>query len=90
LPFPSPANLSNLGVEPRSPALQADSLPTDHQGIPLIIRVMKIKTTINYHFTPVTMAIIQKAKHQVLMRMWIKRTACNIFSSNKKTLKIWF
>ena len=26
LPFPSPGNLSNPGIEPRSPALQADSL----------------------------------------------------------------
>ena len=29
LPFPSPGDLSNLGMEPRSPALQADSLPTE-------------------------------------------------------------
>ena len=32
LPFPSPGNLPNSGIEPRSPALQVDSLlsePTD-------------------------------------------------------------
>ena len=29
LPFPSPGDLSDPGIEPRSPALQADSLPTD-------------------------------------------------------------
>ena len=28
LSFPSPGDLPNLGIEPRSPALQADSLPT--------------------------------------------------------------
>ena len=28
MPFPSPGDLSNPGVEPRSPALQADSLPS--------------------------------------------------------------
>ena len=28
-PFPSPGDLLNLGVEPGSPALQADSLPTE-------------------------------------------------------------
>ena len=28
LPFPSPGDLPNLGIELRSPALQADSLPT--------------------------------------------------------------
>ena len=29
LPFPSPGNLPNPGVKPRSPALQSDSLPTE-------------------------------------------------------------
>ena len=35
LPFPSPGDLPNPGVEPGSPALQADSLPTELQGKPL-------------------------------------------------------
>ena len=29
LPFPSPGELSDPGIEPGSPALQADSLPTE-------------------------------------------------------------
>ena len=29
LPFPSPGDLPDLGIEPGSPALQADSLPTE-------------------------------------------------------------
>ena len=29
VPFPSPGDLSNPGIEPGSPALQADSLPTE-------------------------------------------------------------
>ena len=33
-PFPSPGDLPNLGMEPRSPALQADSLPAKPQGKP--------------------------------------------------------
>ena len=28
-PFPSPGDLHNPGIEPGSPALQADSLPTE-------------------------------------------------------------
>ena len=28
-PFPSPGDLPNLGIKPRSPTLQADSLPTE-------------------------------------------------------------
>ena len=34
LPFPSPGNHPNSGIEPRSPALQADSLLTTLQGKP--------------------------------------------------------
>ena len=33
LPLPSPGNLPNPGIEPGSPALKADSLPTELQGI---------------------------------------------------------
>ena len=32
LPFPTPGDLPNLGIEPRSPASQADSLPTEPPG----------------------------------------------------------
>ena len=35
LPFPSPGGLLDLGTEPWSPALQADSLPTEPPGKPL-------------------------------------------------------
>ena len=32
LPFPSPRDLPNPGTEPRSPALQGDSLPAEPPG----------------------------------------------------------
>ena len=32
LPFPSPGELPDPGIEPRSPTLQADSLPTEPPG----------------------------------------------------------
>ena len=32
LPFPSPGDLSDLGMEPRSPALQADALSAAPPG----------------------------------------------------------
>ena len=35
LPFPSPEDLSNPGIEPGSPALQADSFITEPPGKPL-------------------------------------------------------
>ena len=34
LPFPSPGDLPNLGIEPWSPALEVDSLPLSHWGSP--------------------------------------------------------
>ena len=34
LPFPSPGDLPNPGIEPRSPTLQADSLSAVPQGKP--------------------------------------------------------
>ena len=34
LPFPSPGGLPDPGIKPRSPALQADSLPSEPPGKP--------------------------------------------------------
>ena len=39
LPFPSPGDLPDPGIEPRSPALQVDSLPAEPQGKPKNIGV---------------------------------------------------
>ena len=38
LPFPSPGDLPNPGIEPRSPALQAGALTSEPPGKPYIIR----------------------------------------------------
>ena len=35
LPFPSPGDLPHPGIQPRSPALQADSAPSEPPGKPL-------------------------------------------------------
>ena len=34
LPFPSPGDLPDPGIKPRSPALQADALPSEPPGRP--------------------------------------------------------
>ena len=36
LPFPSPGDLPHPGIEPRSPALQADALPSEPPGKPAL------------------------------------------------------
>ena len=35
-PFPSPGDLPNPGIKPKSPALQVDSLPAEPQGKPIV------------------------------------------------------
>ena len=39
LPFPSPGDLPNPGIKPRSPALQADALPSEPPGKPHMTQV---------------------------------------------------
>ena len=46
LPFPSPGYLPDPGIEPASPALQADSLPFEPPGSPLLLML----TANNKHY----------------------------------------
>ena len=39
MPSPSPGDLPNPGIEPRSPALQADALPSEPPGKPMVLLV---------------------------------------------------
>ena len=41
LPFPSPGDLPDPGIEPRSPALQADALTSEPPGKPPIFAIAK-------------------------------------------------
>ena len=43
LPFPSPGDLPHPGIEPRSPALQADTLTSEPPGKMLIRSISKNK-----------------------------------------------
>ena len=47
LPFPSPGDLHDPGVEPGSPALQADSLPFEPPGKPPMTIIGYIKLDSN-------------------------------------------
>ena len=47
LPSPTPGDLPNPGIQPRSPSLQADSLPFEPPGKPATLVVLfKINTEI--------------------------------------------
>ena len=42
LPFPSPGDLPDPGIKPRSPTLQTDSLPPEPSGKPLKMRMLAL------------------------------------------------
>ena len=43
LPFPSPGDLPNPGIEPGSPALQADALPSEILGKPIMAGTQEVE-----------------------------------------------
>ena len=45
-PFPSPGNLPDPGIEPMSPALQADFLPSEPPEKPIYIYVSYVYMTL--------------------------------------------
>ena len=50
LPFPSPGDPPDLGIQPRSPALQADALPSEPPGKPVSMLQFKMITGGLYSF----------------------------------------
>ena len=51
LPFPSPGDLPHPGIEPGSPALQADALPSEPPGKPIKDDNCQYKDTPLIHVT---------------------------------------
>ena len=47
-PIRSPGDLPNPGIEPRSPALQADSLPSEPPGKPCSVTIMSVTVFLLY------------------------------------------
>ena len=50
LPFPSPGDLPNPGIEPRSPALRADALPSEPPGKLKVKKPCASDFTFTFHF----------------------------------------
>ena len=48
LPFPSPGDLPDPGIEPRSPELQADTLTSEPPGTGRVIQLRKMKLSSKY------------------------------------------
>ena len=65
--FPSPGDLPDLGMEPGSPALQADSLPSEPPGKPLhghwllqrVLNVIHMNIYQSMHYIGLAKKIIQ-------------------------------
>jgi len=55
LSFPSPEDLPNPGIEPRSPALQADILPSEPPRKPVTKRK---SVSVRYYFTPIRLLLL--------------------------------
>ena len=62
--FPSPGDLPNSGIRPRSPALQADSLPAEPQGKPK-------STGVGSLFLPQQIFLTQESNLGLLHCRWI-------------------
>ena len=56
LPFPPPGDLPDAGIEPASPALQADPLQLSHQGSP-----------IEGNFLNILKAVCEKARANIIL-----------------------
>ena len=64
LPFPSPGNLPDPGIEPGSPSLQVDALPSEPLGKPQVVvkYFEQILQTSDY--------IVLKRRYRSLERSW--------------------
>ena len=65
LPFPTPGDLPNPGIKPRSPTLQADSILSESPGKPdLTIKMYKIYREVTHHKAVLTITIIKGTNSQ--------------------------
>ena len=81
LPFPSPGDLPDPGIEPRSPALQADALPSEPPGKPSIW-TSRIKVLTKCKYFPFLFRGIQSLHFCLLYHVILRRFLKMVF--------IWF
>ena len=68
LPFPSPGDLPHPEIEPGSPALQADSLPSEPPGMPQINKYLQ--KYIQNRFSPPPLPPPWSGCHRLLLDPW--------------------
>ena len=75
LPFPSPGDLPNPGIEPRSPALEADALTSEPPGKPLLthystVILIKEAMRLSWGWCPSGLCSKPKAKPAHASGLW--------------------
>ena len=77
-PFPSPGDFPNPGIEPRSPALQADSLLAEPQEKPIIYKQPRCPSAdewirkLWYIYTMEYYSAIRKNAFESVLMRWVK------------------
>ena len=84
LPFLSPGDLPDPGIEPGSPALQADSLSLSHQGSPE--QILLIQTVYSY----IQFFCIQISYTQFLYINVLLYTVTNRWGNNVNSERLYF
>ena len=80
LPFPSPGDLSNSGIKPRSPALQTDSLPSEPPGKPFLQQRTSTSFFINLYLS----------KHLFNLSHYLPHLSTNHFPCELQSLPLCF
>ena len=76
-PFPSPGDLPNPGMKPRSPVLKVDSLPAEPQGKPKIEFKMAENLPLYAFFTP-------------SVKLWCVSSEINVIIRQPGHFSSWF
>ena len=75
LPFPSLGDLANPGIEPRFPAWQADSLPSEPPGKPLCPLLEHLYLCFEFYFSIILLTLqkkkSEKANNHDFLFIWL-------------------
>ena len=98
LPFPSPRDLPNPGIEPGSPALQAGALPSEPPGKPLLVKDfisseglgIIVSQTLCRSYKNMTLYIMFKYREAVIFtKNYSGKETLQIFLNDKLRIRYW-
>ena len=86
LPFPSPGDLSNSGIKPRSPALQTDSLLSEPLGKPQSTGVILLNLSLYFSLKMSLLSHPVSLNFTLLLHDWISQMAWATFQLQLRLL----